>query len=93
MNAESEPSALTIQLLSFIASKPRTYSETMEAWRTSCPRMPIWEDAMSDGLITLRGDTSSMKERVVVLTDRGRSVLNGYHAGLNGFALLSQPSR
>jgi hypothetical protein len=43
--------ALTVQLLEWISSKPRTYEETLDAWRTSCPRLSIWEDACIDGLI------------------------------------------
>ena len=43
--------ALTLELLRFIASRPRTYAEAMEAWRSSCPRHTIWEDALEDGLI------------------------------------------
>jgi hypothetical protein len=70
----NEPSALTIQLLSWVASKPRSYGEAIEAWRTNCPRMPIWEDAVSDGLVALNGHCA-MKARAVVLTDRGRSML------------------
>jgi hypothetical protein len=34
--------ALTLQLLDFVADG-RTYGETMEAWQSTCPRMPIWE--------------------------------------------------
>jgi hypothetical protein len=77
MHHDAEPSALTIQLLSWIAGKPRSYGETMDAWRTSCPRMPIWEDAVSDGLVALDGSTG-MKTRAVVLTDRGRAMLEAY---------------
>ena len=47
--------ALTLQLLAWIAARPRTYGETMEAWRTTCPRLTIWEDAVSDGLVTVDG--------------------------------------
>jgi hypothetical protein len=43
--------ALTLQLLEWISNRPRTYAETLEAWRTSCPRLSIWEDACIDGLI------------------------------------------
>jgi hypothetical protein len=47
-----EPSnSLRLQLLEWLLSHPRTYSETMDAWRTSCPRLSIWEDACIDGLI------------------------------------------
>jgi D-3-phosphoglycerate dehydrogenase / 2-oxoglutarate reductase len=70
----SPPSALTLELLNWIAERPRTYDETMAAWRTSCPRMPIWEDASSDGLvILLTGDGDSNAARVC-LTPLGRAV-------------------
>jgi hypothetical protein len=46
--------ALTHDLLAWIAKEPRTYSETMEAWHTHCPRLPIWEDAIDDGLVQVR---------------------------------------
>jgi hypothetical protein len=79
-----------------VAAKPRTYDETMEAWRTSCPRMPIWEDAMSEGLVALKGGTANsgtaMRERSVVLTDRGYATLNGHRAALNGYELTA-PNR
>jgi len=48
---ETPPSALTLQMLAWIDERPRTYEETMEAWKTSCPRLSIYEDALSDGLI------------------------------------------
>jgi hypothetical protein len=83
MSSDSQPCALTIQLLSWIASRPRSYGETMDAWRTSCPRMPVWEDAISDGLVALIGNTG-MKTRAVVLTDRGRAMLDTYEATFNG---------
>jgi hypothetical protein len=41
----SPPRALTIELLNWVAERPRTYGETMAARRTACPRMPIREDA------------------------------------------------
>jgi len=63
-------SPLTRDLLDWIASTPRTYRETMEAWRTSCPRLSIWEDAVGDGLVQIRGEK-------VALTFRGESALNG----------------
>jgi hypothetical protein len=69
--------ALTLQLLGWIASKPRNYSETMEAWHSTCPRMTIWEDAVSEGLVALEG-RAAMRDRMVVLTTRGRAALNGH---------------
>jgi D-3-phosphoglycerate dehydrogenase len=43
---------LILDLLEWIGPKPRAYAETLEAWRTSCPRLPVWEDANDMGLIT-----------------------------------------
>ena len=43
--------ALTIQLLEWLSKQPRTYAEIMDAWRTTCPRLSIWEDACIEGLI------------------------------------------
>ena len=40
------------QFLEWVAERPRTYHETMDAWRTSCPRISVWEDALHDGLVT-----------------------------------------
>ena len=45
------PSALTLQMLAWISERPRSYAETLEAWKTSCPRLTIWEDAVADGLV------------------------------------------
>ncbi|MGA2038496.1 MAG: hypothetical protein ABSH42_04400 [Bryobacteraceae bacterium] len=44
--------ALIVDLLEWVASRERTYEEVMDAWRTSCPKLPVWEDANDRGLIT-----------------------------------------
>lgn len=49
----AETGALTIQLLEWISVRPRSYEETMDAWRSSCPRLSIWEDALLDGLVSV----------------------------------------
>jgi hypothetical protein len=75
MDATQKPvSALTLQLLTWIATRPRTYADAMEAWRTSCPRMPIWEDAVSEGLIEVNG-SGAMRDRRVTLSARGQTLL------------------
>jgi hypothetical protein len=49
-----------------------TYQETMDAWRTSCPKLPVWEDANDLGLV----DTASAKGRSLVrLTPAGLALL------------------
>ena len=41
----------------------------MEAWRSSCPRFTIWEDAIADGLIREEsGNGGTLGELQVVLT-------------------------
>lgn len=44
--------ALILDLLEWIASGERSYEEVMDAWRTSCPKLPVWEDANERGLVT-----------------------------------------
>ena len=41
-----ENETLVLDLVEWIARQPRPYVEVMEAWRTSCPRFPIWEDVV-----------------------------------------------
>jgi hypothetical protein len=42
---------LILDLLEWIGPGQRPYAETLEAWRTSCPRLPVWEDATDQGFI------------------------------------------
>ena len=42
---------LILDLLEWLGSSPRPYSEVLDAWRTSCPRLPVWEDANDRGYI------------------------------------------
>jgi D-3-phosphoglycerate dehydrogenase len=44
--------ALVLDLLEWIGDRPRRYAEVMEAWRTSCPRLPVWEEANTRGFLT-----------------------------------------
>jgi hypothetical protein len=62
--------ALTVQLLQWIQSQPRTYAETLDAWRTSCPRLSIWEDACIDGLVEI-----APGGRIVAVSAKGRQLL------------------
>jgi hypothetical protein len=43
--------ALILDLLDWLSQRERTYEEVMEAWRTSCPKLPVWEDANDRGLV------------------------------------------
>jgi hypothetical protein len=43
--------ALILDLLEWLGPQPRPYAEVIEAWRTSCPRLPVWEEANARGLV------------------------------------------
>ena len=64
--------ALIIDLLEWLTSRERTYQEVIEAWRTSCPRLPVWEDARDRGFVV----TEDFSGREVVrLTPAGFAFL------------------
>jgi hypothetical protein len=44
--------ALVLDLLEWIGASPRPYADVIEAWRTSCPRLPVWEEANARGFVT-----------------------------------------
>jgi len=60
--------APTSQLLEWVSIRPRTYAETMEAWRSHCSRLLVWEDALLAGLVRVCGTH-------VELTPAGETVL------------------
>jgi hypothetical protein len=64
---------LTLQLLEWVAARPRTYAEAIEAWRTSCPRLSVWDDATIEGLI--RTNRQNGAAPTVELTAAGRALL------------------
>jgi hypothetical protein len=64
---------LTRDFLAWLAEGPRDYAEVMEAWRTSCPRLTVWEDAIDAGLI-VRMHRAGGPVRIA-LTPRGEAVL------------------
>ena len=43
--------SLILDLLECVANGERSYDEVMDAWRTSCPRFPVWEDANDRGFV------------------------------------------
>lgn len=65
--------ALILDLLEWIGTKPRAYSEVMDAWRTSCPRLPVWEDANARGFLERHHVAGS--EAMVSVSAAGRAFL------------------
>ena len=51
---DDEVDSLVLDLLAWLGPEPRPYTEVLEAWRTSCPRLPVWETANDRGFITRR---------------------------------------
>jgi hypothetical protein len=64
---------LILDLLDWLAVRPRPYDEVMDVWRTSCPRLTIWEDAVDRGLVVRRRDGAAGTP-VVDLTQAGRRI-------------------
>ena len=60
---------LILDLIEWLGRGERTYQQTLDAWRTSCPRLPVWEDATERGLV----------ETAVA---NGRSIVRATSAGL-----------
>lgn len=44
---------LILDLVEWLTQHEHTYDETFAAWRTTCPRLTVWEDANDRGLITV----------------------------------------
>jgi hypothetical protein len=45
---------LILDLLEWVGTEPRPYIEVMDAWRTSCPRLPVWEETNDRGYLDRR---------------------------------------
>lgn len=71
--ADAIVEALIVDLLEWVAGRERSYEEVMDAWRTSCPKLPVWEDANDRGLIR----TEEVQGRSIVrLTPSGLALLD-----------------
>jgi D-3-phosphoglycerate dehydrogenase len=64
---------LILDLLEWLGSGPRPYPEVIEAWRTSCPRLPVWEEANARGYLEHSHQTGQVAQ--VTVTDTGRAHL------------------
>ena len=65
---------LIFDLVEWVAREPRTHADVMNAWRTSCPRLTVWEDAVDRGLVERKSDNG--RGALVVVTERGRRFLD-----------------
>jgi hypothetical protein len=69
---------LILDMLEWLAKQPRPYAEVMEVWRTSCPRLTIWEEAVDHGLVVRRREPGA-STAVVEVTASGRRALAEAH--------------
>ena len=69
---------LVLDLLEWIGREPRPYSEVLEAWRTSCPRLPVWEEANARGFLDRRHEPG--QEALVAVSASGRAYLEAQRA-------------
>lgn len=76
---DSVVESLLLDLLEWLAQRDRSYDEVMAAWRTSCPRLPVWEEANDRALVT--------QQEV-----NGRSIVRITPAGLALLQTLRKPA-
>jgi hypothetical protein len=69
-----ENKALVLDLIEWVAARPRTYADAMDAWRTSCPRLTIWEDAVDHGFLVRTTDPVH-RVTMVEVTPAGTALL------------------
>lgn len=69
---------LVLDLLEWIGHEPRPYSEVIEVWRTSCPRLPVWEEANARGFVERRHQAGS--EARVQVSAAGRAFIESRRA-------------
>jgi hypothetical protein len=74
MSSTIEP--LILDLVEWVAREPRAYADVMDAWRTSCPRLTVWEDAVDRGLICR--ETRPGSGSMVTATAQGRELLKAH---------------
>jgi hypothetical protein len=67
--------SLILDLLEWIGPNPRAYAEVMEAWRTSCPRLPVWEEANDRGFIKRDPGSGS---GFITVSETGRQHLSSH---------------
>jgi hypothetical protein len=68
--------ALVLDLVEWIARAPRPYPDVIETWRTSCPRLTIWEDAVEAGYVTRQNRAGAAP--LVLVTEAGERLLRAH---------------
>ena len=67
---------LVLDFVEWIAREPRAYAEVIGAWKTSCPRLTIWEDAADRGYVAR--ETIAGFGMIVTVTKEGEALLRAH---------------
>lgn len=70
---------LVLDLLEWLGSAPRPYADVLDAWRTSCPRLPVWEEANDRGFIVR--ESLAGRGRLVTVSAAGAAHLRRERPG------------
>lgn len=74
------PDPLVLDLVEWIARGPQSYADVLDRWRTSCPRLTVWEDAVDRGFVRRVPGSHNSAQVIVTATgeqflrDNGRAV-------------------
>jgi hypothetical protein len=79
---------LILDLLEWLGSAPRPYAEVLDAWRTLCPRLTVWEDANDAGFIV--SDFELGRGRLISVSAAGLEHLRAHRAAAHSFSRLSE---
>ncbi|HEX2654293.1 MAG TPA: hypothetical protein VHN11_11670 [Xanthobacteraceae bacterium] len=72
--------ALLVDFLEWVGKEPRTRTDVMDVWRTSCPRLPIWEEATDRKFVSREKDQNSVA--LVTLTAEGHKFLQQHQPAI-----------
>ena len=81
---------LIIDFLDWLDREPRTYADVMDAWRTSCPRLTVWEDAIDGGLVCRE---RRAEVTFVVVTNAGRRLSLERRRRVSAHTCFAPPGR
>ncbi|HYK78832.1 MAG TPA: hypothetical protein VEU95_04350 [Micropepsaceae bacterium] len=77
----SDIEPLILDLLEWLDKEPQPYLAVMDAWRTSCPHLPVWEDSVARGFVArewIQGQDATVR-----ITGEGREFLYRHRRGLS----------
>jgi len=67
------PDPLVLDLVEWVALEPRPYADVLDRWRTSCPRLTVWEDALDRGFV--KRVPAAERGAQVIVTETGEKFL------------------